>query len=93
MTEKPAEGVRGFFLYSPVTKQHFFRVYDNSDPTKDTFTDYKVCAEDIEVTLECSSLSLYEGDEDKNRLDWSSRVLGRDGKDHLDVRNSKKEKQ
>jgi len=93
MNEKPADGVRGFFLYSPFSHRHFFRVYGEVDPTTGhkTFTDYKVCAEDIEVTIEANGLSLYEGDEDKNRLDWSSRVLGRDGKDHLDVRTPKKE--
>jgi len=84
-TEKPAEGIRGFFLYSPSLDRNFFRVYGEVDPAtgRKSFTDYTVCAEDIEVTLEASGLSLYEGD--KNRLDWSSRVLGKDDKDHLDV--------
>jgi len=81
MTEKPAKNVRGFFLYSPFSHKHFFRVYGEVDPATGhkTFTDYKVCAEDIEVTIEAGGLALYEvenGDEEKNRLDWSSKVLG-----------------
>lgn len=79
MKETPAEKVRGFFLYNPFTKRHFFRVYGETDPVtgRKSFTDYKVCAEDIEVTIEAGGLSLYEGDEEKNRLDWSSKVLGK----------------
>lgn len=82
MTEKPAKQVRGFFLYSPLTERHFFRIYGEKDPVtgRKPFTDYKVCAEDIEVTIEAGGLSLYEvenGDEEKNRLDWSSTVLGK----------------
>ena len=80
MTEKPAKDVRGFLLYNPFTKKHFFRVYGEVDIATGhkTFIDYKVCAEDIEVTIHEGGLSLYE-DEDRyanNRLDWSSRVLG-----------------
>ncbi len=74
MIEKPAKNVRGFFLYNPFTKKHFFRVYDEKDKRK--FTDYKVCAEDIEVTIHAGGLSLYEGE--SNRLDWSSEALGKD---------------
>jgi hypothetical protein len=37
--EKSAKGVRGFLLYSPVTKDYFFRIYDPADKRK--FTDYK----------------------------------------------------
>jgi len=82
MTEKPANKVRGFLLYNPITERHFFRIYGEADPKtgRKPFTDYKVCAEDIELTIEATGLALYEvenGDEEKNRLDWSSKVLGR----------------
>lgn len=78
MIEKPAKGQKGFFLYSPIGDYYWFRVYDPEDKRK--FTDYKICAEDIEVEIICDGLSLYEkenGEEKKNQLDWSSRVLGR----------------
>lgn len=79
MTEKPANKVRGFFLYSPFDEdQFFFRVYGEADPAtgRKTFTDYKVCAEDVEVTIESGALSFYEIEHGENRLDWSSEYLG-----------------
>lgn len=82
MNEKNAKGVRGFFLYNPFDDRHFFRVYGEVDPATGhkSYTDYKVCAEDIEVTIESNRLALYESeeiDDDTNRLDWSSRALGK----------------
>jgi len=76
-TEVPAKGIRGFFLYSPVTKEHFFRVYDLLDKSK--FTDFKVTAEEIEVELISDFNSFYIDPEnpEKNKLDFSSRVLGK----------------
>tara|TARA_Y100000034_G_scaffold118960_1_gene160239 strand:+ start:212 stop:451 length:240 start_codon:yes stop_codon:yes gene_type:complete len=76
MKIESAKGKKGFLLYSPFTHRHFFRIYHRVDGEKTTFTDYKVCAEDIEVEILCGSLELYEG-EDRNRLDWSRKVLGR----------------
>jgi len=70
-TEKPAKGVKGFLLYSPFTKKHFFRVYDPED--KSVFVDYDITAEDIEIELLSDFNSLYEGK--RNRLDYSSKVL------------------
>jgi hypothetical protein len=85
MTEKPAENVRGFFLYNPFDNRHFFRVYGEVDPATGhkSFTDYKVRAEDIEVTIHAGGLSLYESEPDDpdsvhNKLDWSSEALGKD---------------
>lgn len=72
MTIKNAEGVRGFLLYSPFTHKHFFRIYHEDK----SFTDYDVCAEDIEIQILDSSIELYETPE-RNRLDWSRRVLGK----------------
>lgn len=72
-TEKPAKGVKGFFLYSPSDKKYFFRVYDQEDKKK--FTDYQVTAEDIEVELVSDYNALYDEDDAENRLDYSSKVL------------------
>lgn len=80
MTEKPADGIKGCFLYDFFDKKMFFRVYGDVDPATGhkTFVDYKVCAEDIGVTLDMhDGLSLYESPDGKNRLDWSSKVLGK----------------
>lgn len=71
--EKSASGVHGFLLYCPFINKHIFRVYREDK----TFIDYKLCAEDIKVTLESKGLSLYE-DEGENRLDWSSKTFKKD---------------
>lgn len=71
--EKSAKGVKGFLLYNPFTKKHFFRVYDHKD--KSIFTDYDLIAEDIEIELISDFNSLYEGE--RNKLDYSSKVLGK----------------
>ena len=78
--EIPAKGIKGFLLYSPVDHKHHFRVYDQLDKSK--FTDFKICAEDIEIELLDEFNALYiDGDGsagiEKNRLDYSSRVLGK----------------
>jgi len=69
--EKSARGVRGFLLYSPVTRGYFFRVYDLVDKAK--FLDYCLAAEDIEVEI-LSDVVFTEG----RRLDYSRRVLGKE---------------
>lgn len=74
MLEKPAKGVKGHLLYSPVTQRHFFRVYLAGD--KRHFTDYELGAEDIQVEIQDGSVVLRESAE-SNWVDWSSRVLGR----------------
>lgn len=76
-TETSAKGKRGFLLYNPFTGKHFFRIYESDDKRK--FTDYKVCAEDIEIEILAGGLSLYKSDneDERSRLDWSSKVLGR----------------
>lgn len=72
--EKPTKGVRGFILYSPFGKEggrYFFRVYT----PQGQFTDYDIRAEEIEVELDGEWLSLYESENGKNYLDWSSKAL------------------
>jgi hypothetical protein len=69
--EKPAKGKRGFLLYSPIRKEYFFRVYDGKN-----FTDYNLLAEEIEIKLLDSWVSLYESEEN-NKLDFSTKALGR----------------
>lgn len=76
MNERPAKGTKGFFLYDPITQKYFFRIYDPSDKRK--FVDYKLCFEDLEVEIVDQFTSFYEGEEgERNRLDYSSQVLGR----------------
>jgi len=74
-TEQSAKGVKGFLLYSPFHKSHFFRVYDDKD--KGQFKDYKITAEDIEVKLLSKFNSLIEFDTGENILDYSSEVIKR----------------
>lgn len=71
--EKKAKGVKGFLLYSPYHKSHFFRVYNNKNKGK--FKDYKITAEDIEIRLLSDFNSLIEFDDGNNVLDYSSKVV------------------
>lgn len=66
--EIPAEGVSGFLLYDPFENRHFFRVYNPTDKTK--FEDYRLSAEDIEITIIDTHLSLYKG-----QLTWNSKTV------------------
>lgn len=74
MKEKPAKGVKGFLLYSPLTKDYFFRVYNKKNLGK--FKDYKLTAEDIQIELlsDCNALVEKQG---KRYLDYRKRVLGK----------------
>ena len=72
--EKPAKGVKGFLLYNPFQKSHFFRVHNKKDPTK--FKDYKITAEDVEIKLLSNYNALIEKD-DMYCLDYSKKVLGK----------------
>lgn len=72
MREKPTKGTKGFLLYSPFTDKYFFRVY-NEDKT---YKDYELWAEDIEIEIIDEHTSLKES-EKGNRLDYSSKVLGK----------------
>jgi hypothetical protein len=74
-TEKSAKGIKGFLLYSPFHKSHFFRVYDDKD--KRQFKDYKITAEDIEIKLLSKFNALIEFDTGENILDYSSEVVKR----------------
>jgi hypothetical protein len=72
MSVQPAKGKKGHLLYSPFTKTHFFRIYDGEGG----FTDYDICADDIEIEILDRFLELYEGD--RNKLDYSRRTLGKE---------------
>jgi len=72
--EKKSKGIKGFLLYNPITKNHFFRVYNKKDPTK--FDDYKITAEDIEIKLLSNFNALIELNTGEKILDYSSKVLG-----------------
>jgi hypothetical protein len=73
--EKCAKGVKGFLLYSPFHKSHFFRVYDDKD--KRQFKDYKITAEDIEIKLLSKFNALIEFDNGDNLLDYTTEVVKR----------------
>jgi len=76
--EKSAKGVRGFLLYNPFTKSHFFRIHNQKNPAK--FKDYKITAEDIEIKLLSNFNSLIEFENGDKILDYSSEVLGKSRK-------------
>lgn len=67
--ETKAKGIKGYLLYSPVTKNHFFRVYNKKDLTK--FKDYKITAEDIEIKLLSNFNALIELDTGEKILDYT----------------------
>lgn len=69
MKEVPAKGSKGFLLYSPFTKRHFFRIYEEDGE----FKDYDIRAEEVEIEITSEWVSLYE---DKI-LDFNSKALGR----------------
>jgi hypothetical protein len=74
MSKKPAKGVRGFLLHNPITDRCWFRVYDEADRTK--FTDYRLAAEDIKVTVESGGLVLID-DEAGRRIDYDMEEIRR----------------
>ena len=73
--EQCSKGIKGFLLYSPFHKSHFFRVYSNKD--KRQFKDYKITAEDIEIKLLSKFNALIEFDNGENVLDYTSEVVKR----------------
>lgn len=73
--EKSAKYTKGYLLYSPISKSHFFRVYDKKVPS--SFEDYKITAEDIEIQLLSDFNALVENEDGTKILDYSSKVLGR----------------
>jgi hypothetical protein len=75
MREISAKDVKGFLLYSPFHKSHFFRVYNKKDKRK--FKDYKITAEDIEIKLLSKFNALIEFEGGENILDYSSEVVKR----------------
>jgi hypothetical protein len=81
MKEKSAKGVKGFLLYSPLDKGHFFRVYSKKNPNK--YKDYRITAEDIEIKLLSNFNSLIEFKGGDKILDYSSKVLGKKHRDPI----------
>lgn len=70
--EKSAAGVRGCLLYNFITGLHFFRLYDYDN---DTYEDYKICAEDINIEILRDDCSLFRT-KTGGKLNWSSKTLG-----------------
>lgn len=81
MKEKSAKGVKGFLLYSPFDKGHFFRVYSKKNPKK--FKDYRITAEEVEIKLISDFNSLVEFKTGDKVLDFSSKALGRKHRERL----------
>ena len=71
MKEISAKDKVGYLLYSPVGQRHFFRIYHY-----DSFTDYDINAEEIEIKILGDWVSLYES-ENYNKLDFNSKALGK----------------
>ena len=74
-TETPAIGVKGFILRDFYTKSVFFRVYNKDH----TFVDYDIAHNDLEVTINDESASLYrtEANPESGVIDYTSKILGR----------------
>jgi hypothetical protein len=60
---RSAAGQKGYLLFNPLTKTHFFRVYD-----KGAYTDYDLCASDIEIQIVDKHVNLCQGI--KNKIDY-----------------------
>jgi hypothetical protein len=75
--EKSANGVKGFIIFA--LGDPYFRVYheEKDEHGYRKFTDYKICHEDLKITIHDDSASLYERPNDDNTLDYTSKVLGR----------------
>jgi hypothetical protein len=73
--EQSAKNTRGYLLYCPISKSHFFRIHDKKNPSN--FTDYKITAEDIEIQLLSDFNALVENEDGSQILDYNSKVLGR----------------
>ena len=73
--EQSAKNTRGYLLYCPFSKSHFFRIHDKKNPSN--FTDYKITAEDIEIKLLSHFNALIENEDGTKILDYNSKVLGR----------------
>ena len=68
-----AKGTKGFILYSPVTNDFFFRVYDSVD--KKVYKDYKLAIEDMEVEILDEFVTLVD-DGEQSRIAYKRSVLG-----------------
>lgn len=73
--EQGAKGIKGSLLYNFSNREHFFRVY--SETNKRDFKDYRITAEDIEIQLISNFNALVEYDDGSKALDWSSEALGK----------------
>jgi hypothetical protein len=66
----PAGGVKGVLIKSG--SEFLFRVY-----LKDgTFTDYKICHDDLSVTIDSDELASFYSDGEHHTLDHSPNVFG-----------------
>lgn len=71
--EQGAYNIKGYLLYDPIKKYHFFRVHDKEDPSK--FEDYELMAEDIEVQLLSDFNALVENEDGSKAIDYNSKYV------------------
>lgn len=72
METKPAEDVEGYLLYHPLTKRHFFRVYNPEDKSK--FDDYELGAESIKIKILGNRTVLRDRDIGIGLIDFSDDI-------------------
>jgi len=73
--EQGAYNIKGYLLYDPIKRYHFFRVHDKEDPSK--FEDYELTAEDIEIQLLSDFNALVENEDGSKVLDYNSKYVRR----------------
>ena len=72
MTITSATGKEGMMIYSHLTGEYFFRIYDIDGE----FTDYKIYHGDLCVTRTDTDAFFYKDLEGRNILDYSPETLG-----------------
>lgn len=71
--EQGADNIKGYLLYDPIKKYHFFRVHDKEDSSK--FEDYELTAEDIEIQLLSDFNALVEYEDGSKAIDYNSKYV------------------
>lgn len=89
MTEECAKDITGVFLYNPIKDKYWFRIYNQQNRRE--YKDYRLGANDIEVTILAGGLSLFRCGVEKNYLDWSSKYLHLHHKRHEGEESSAKD--
>lgn len=72
MKEINAKGTKGYLMYDFSNQEYFFRIYE-----KNSFKDYKIRAEELDIEILSDSFAFYETEEE-NILDFSSKARGKE---------------